>query len=109
MFKAGGHTKLISLLGGDSPTIVANSAAAIYNMAEQEIIHNSLLSHGVIPALVKPLSSTNVQVLVNTLHCLEVLVCDTERMAEVGVCICAGQNGSPHLSIVQQTFSLSVL
>lgn len=65
--------------------MVANSAAAICNMAGQEVIYRNLLSQGAIQALVKPLNSTNVQVLVNTLHCLEVLACDTETRAEVGV------------------------
>lgn len=84
VFKAEGHTKLISQLDGDSPALVANSAAAICNMAGEEVIHRSLLSNRAIQALVKPLSSTDAQVLVNTLHCLEVLACDTEARAEVG-------------------------
>uniref|UniRef100_H3CRS9 Armadillo repeat containing 3 n=1 Tax=Tetraodon nigroviridis TaxID=99883 RepID=H3CRS9_TETNG len=83
VFKAGGHTRLIGLLGGDSPAMVANSAAAICNMAGQETIHSSLLLNGVVSALVKPLSSTNTLVLVNTLHCLEVLVCDAQTRAEL--------------------------
>lgn len=94
VFKAGGHTKLISQLGGDSPEMVAKSAAAICNLAGQEVIHTSLLSNGAIQALVKPLNSTNTQVLVNTLHCLEVLACDTETRAKVGVCIGTVQNVS---------------
>uniref|UniRef100_A0A674PD73 Armadillo repeat containing 3 n=1 Tax=Takifugu rubripes TaxID=31033 RepID=A0A674PD73_TAKRU len=58
VFEAGGHKKLISQLCGGGPAIVANSAAALCNMAEQKVIRCSILSHGGIQALVEPLNST---------------------------------------------------
>lgn len=67
--------------------MVANAAATLGNMARQEVIRCSILSHGAIQALVEPLKSTDTQVLVNTTLCLTVLACETEARAEVGVCM----------------------
>lgn len=85
VFEAGGHKKLITQLCGGGPSIVANSAAALCNMAEQKVIRYSILSHGGIQALVEPLNSTSTQVLVNTLHCLVALACETKTQAQVGI------------------------
>lgn len=68
--------------------MVANSAAALYNMAGQEVIRRSLLSQGAVQALVEPLSSTSTQVQVNTLRCLAALACDTETRTQVGIEVC---------------------
>lgn len=83
VFEAGGHKKLISQLCGGGPAIVANSAAALCNMAEQKVIRCCIISHGGIKALVEPLNSTSTQVLVNTLHCLVALACETRT--QVGI------------------------
>ncbi|XP_056869322.1 armadillo repeat-containing protein 3 isoform X1 [Takifugu flavidus] len=83
VFEAGGHKKLISQLCGGGPAIVANSAAALCNMAEQKVIRCSILSHGGIQALVEPLNSTSTQVLVNTLHCLLALACETKTRTQL--------------------------
>lgn len=64
---------------------MANSAAALCNMAEQKVIRRSILSNGGIQALVEPLNSTSTQVLVNTLHCLVALACDTETRTQVSI------------------------
>lgn len=85
VFEAGGHKKLISQLCGGGPAIVANSAAALCNMAEQKVIRCSILSHGGIQALVVPLNSTSKQVLVNSLHCLAALACETKTRTQVGI------------------------
>lgn len=88
VYEAGGHEILVQMLYGGCPRTVANSAAALGNMAAQEVIRCSILSRGAIQALVEPLKSTDTQVLVNTTQCLAVLACDTEARAEVGVCVC---------------------
>lgn len=54
-------------------------------MAGQEVIHSGILAQGAVQALVEPLKSTNMQVLVNTMQCLVVLTCDSEARMQVGV------------------------
>lgn len=76
---------LVQQLHGCCPRTVANSAATLGNMAGQEVIRRSILSHGAIQALVGHLKSTNTQVQVNTMQCLAVLVCNAEARAQVGV------------------------
>lgn len=88
VFEAGGHAALIKQLRGGSPAMVANSIAALCNLAGQEVIRRSILSHGAIQALVASLNSTSTQVLVYTVQCLTVLVCDTESGVEVSVSVC---------------------
>ncbi|XP_035981505.1 armadillo repeat-containing protein 3 isoform X2 [Fundulus heteroclitus] len=81
-YEAGAHEVLIQQLCGSSARTVANSAAALCNMAEQEIIQSSILSHGGIEALVEPLRSNDAQVLINTTLCVAVLACDNEARAK---------------------------
>ncbi|XP_044032813.1 armadillo repeat-containing protein 3 isoform X1 [Siniperca chuatsi] len=83
VYEARGHEILVQQLHGSCPRTVANSAATLGNMAGQEVIRCSILSHGAIQALVEPLKSTDTQVLVNTTKCLAVLACDTEARAEL--------------------------
>uniref|UniRef100_UPI0037E769F6 armadillo repeat-containing protein 3 n=1 Tax=Semicossyphus pulcher TaxID=241346 RepID=UPI0037E769F6 len=83
VYEAGGHEILVQQLYGSCPRTVANSAATLGNMAGQEVIRCSILSHGAIRALVEPLKSTNTQVLVSTTHCLAQLTCDTEARSEL--------------------------
>ncbi|XP_020509800.1 armadillo repeat-containing protein 3 isoform X2 [Labrus bergylta] len=83
VYEAGGHEVLVQQLCGSCPRTVANSAATLGNMAGQEVIRCSILSHGAIQALVEPLKSTNTQVLVSTAHCLAELTCDTESRAQL--------------------------
>lgn len=85
MFEAEGHEILVQQLYGSCYRMVANSAATLGTMAQQEVIRCSILSHGAIRALVEPLKSTNTHVLINTTQCLQVLACDAEARAEVGV------------------------
>ncbi|XP_070709364.1 armadillo repeat-containing protein 3 [Pempheris klunzingeri] len=82
-YEAGGHEILVQQLCGSCPKMVANSAATLGNMAGQEAIRCSILSHGAIQALVEPLKSTDTQVLVTSSQCLAMLVCDTEARAEL--------------------------
>uniref|UniRef100_A0A671WHB7 Armadillo repeat containing 3 n=1 Tax=Sparus aurata TaxID=8175 RepID=A0A671WHB7_SPAAU len=74
---------LVQQLYGNCAGTVANSAATLGNMAGQGVIRCSILLHGAMQALVEPLKSTNVQVLVNTTQCLAMLACDTEARAEL--------------------------
>uniref|UniRef100_A0A3B5A5T2 Armadillo repeat containing 3 n=1 Tax=Stegastes partitus TaxID=144197 RepID=A0A3B5A5T2_9TELE len=83
VYEEGGHEILVQQLYGSCLRTVANSAAALCNMAEQKTIRSSILSHGVIRALVEPLKSSDTQVLVNTTLCLSVLACDEEARAEL--------------------------
>lgn len=85
VYEAGGHEILVQQLCESCPGMVANSAATLGNMAGQEVIRCSILSHGAIQALVQPLKSTNTHVLVNTTQCLAMLACDMEARAEVSV------------------------
>ncbi|XP_032360155.1 armadillo repeat-containing protein 3 isoform X2 [Etheostoma spectabile] len=83
VYEAGGDKILVQQLYGSCCRTVANSAAILGNMAGQEVIRCSILSHGAIQALVEPLQSTDTQVLINTTQCLTVLACDTEARAEL--------------------------
>ncbi|XP_078136658.1 armadillo repeat-containing protein 3 [Sander vitreus] len=83
VYEAGGDEILVQQLYGSCRMTVANSAAVLGNMAGQEVIRCSILSHGAIQALVEPLQSTDTQVLINTTLCLTVLACDTEARAEL--------------------------
>ncbi|KAF1372916.1 hypothetical protein PFLUV_G00254870 [Perca fluviatilis] len=83
VYEAGGDEILVQQLYGSCHRTVANSAATLANMAGQEVIRCSILSHGAIQALVEPLQSTDTQVLINTTLCLTLLACDTEARAEL--------------------------
>ncbi|KAG8009395.1 Armadillo repeat-containing protein 3 [Nibea albiflora] len=83
VYEAGGHEILVQQLCESCPGMAANSAATLGNMAGQEVIRCSILSHGAIQALVQPLKSTNTHVLVNTTQCLAMLACDMEARAEL--------------------------
>ncbi|XP_040921208.1 armadillo repeat-containing protein 3 [Toxotes jaculatrix] len=83
VYEAGGHEILVQQLCGSCPRMLANAAATLGNMARQDVIRSSILSHGAIPALVEPLKSTDTQVLVNTTLCLAMLACDAEARAEL--------------------------
>ncbi|XP_069561620.1 armadillo repeat-containing protein 3 [Brachyistius frenatus] len=83
VYEAGGADILVQQLYGSCPKTVANSAATLHNMAGQESIRCSILSHGAIQALVEPLKSTDTQVLINTTLCLATLACDGEARAEL--------------------------
>ncbi|KAL6097965.1 armc3 [Pungitius sinensis] len=83
VYEAEGHEILVQQLYGSCPSTVANSAATLGNMAGQEVIRCSVLSHGAIRALVEPLKSRDTRVLVNATLCLAVLACDKEARAEL--------------------------
>ncbi|XP_054479178.1 armadillo repeat-containing protein 3 [Anoplopoma fimbria] len=83
VYNAEGHEILVQQLYGTCPRTVGNSAATLGNMAGQEVIRCSVLSHGAIQALVELLKSTDTEVLVNTTLCLAVLACESEARAEL--------------------------
>ena len=85
VYEAEGHEVLVQQLQRSCPKTVANVAATLCNMAQREVIRQSILSYGVIQALVEPLKSTDTKVLVNTTLCLAALACDEEDRAEVCV------------------------
>lgn len=85
VFEAGGHEILVQQLYANCPRTVSNAAATLGNMAQQEVIRCSILSHGAVKALIEPLKSTDTQVLVNTTMFLAVLACDADAREEVGV------------------------
>lgn len=81
VFEAGGHERLIQLLKQSCPRTVASAAATLSNMAGQEHIRSSILSHGAMEALVEPLKSADTQVLVKAALCVAVLACDRAECA----------------------------
>ncbi|XP_077951953.1 armadillo repeat-containing protein 3 isoform X3 [Gasterosteus aculeatus] len=83
VYEAGGGEILVQQLYGSCPSTVANSAATLGNMAGQEVVRCSVLSHGAIRALVEPLKSTDTQVLVNATRCVAVLAHEKEARAEL--------------------------
>ncbi|KAM3592924.1 uncharacterized protein V6R79_001780 [Siganus canaliculatus] len=83
VYEAGGHGILVQLLYGSHYGTVANSAVTLGNLAEQEVIRCSILSHGAIRALVEPLKSTSRQVLLSVTKLLAVLACDAEARTEL--------------------------
>ncbi|GAA6228343.1 armadillo repeat-containing protein 3 [Lates japonicus] len=83
VYEAGGDEVLVQQLYESCSRTVANAAATLGNMARQEVIRCSILTHGAIEALVEPLKSTDTQVLVNSTLCLAMLVCDTDARAEL--------------------------
>ncbi|KAM4719112.1 armadillo repeat-containing protein 3 [Anableps anableps] len=82
VYEAGGLEILIQKLSESSASIVANSAATLSNMAEDELFQSSILSHGGIQALVEPLKSKDSQVLINTTLCVALLASDNETRAK---------------------------
>ncbi|XP_061593151.1 armadillo repeat-containing protein 3-like [Cololabis saira] len=83
VYEAGGHEVLVQLLHESCLKTIANSAATLCNMAGQEIIRSSLLSHGVIQALVEPLKCKDTDVLVHAALCVALLACDIEARTEL--------------------------
>ncbi|XP_068160683.1 armadillo repeat-containing protein 3 [Antennarius striatus] len=83
VYDTGGHTILIQLLSGSSHMTVANSAAILGEMAGQDVVLNSILSNGVIQALMETLDSVDTKVLVNTMQCLAVMASDEDAREEI--------------------------
>ncbi|KAF7668127.1 hypothetical protein LDENG_00031130 [Lucifuga dentata] len=81
--EAGGHEILVQMLHDSVPETVAHAAATLGNMAAQEVLRCSILSHAVMQNLVEPLTSTHTQVLINTTQCLAALACDADARAEL--------------------------
>ncbi|KAM9712497.1 armadillo repeat-containing protein 3 [Menidia menidia] len=78
VYESEGHEILIQQLCESCPRTVASSAATLCNMVGQEIIRSSILSLGIIEALVEPLKSTHTQVLVSATLCVAMLACEKE-------------------------------
>ncbi|XP_061877181.1 armadillo repeat-containing protein 3 [Entelurus aequoreus] len=83
VFKAGGHKMLVQRLCDDCPKIVANSIAILGRMAAQEELRCTVIWEGVVPALVEPLKSTDMEVLISVLLCLCELAFEEEARVEL--------------------------
>ncbi|XP_061778450.1 armadillo repeat-containing protein 3-like [Nerophis ophidion] len=83
IYEARGLRRLIRRLGDTCPRTVANAAAILCRIAGQEAIRCDVLSHGAMPALVKPLKSTDAQVLINATLCICELAFSAEARAQL--------------------------
>ncbi|KAM6976412.1 armadillo repeat-containing protein 3 [Aplochiton taeniatus] len=83
VYAAEGDEPLVQQLQDGCPGAVAHAAAALTNMADQEHLRCSILSHGVMHALVEPLQSTDKHTLVCATQALAVLACDAEGRADL--------------------------
>ncbi|XP_071398841.1 armadillo repeat-containing protein 3 [Centroberyx affinis] len=83
VYEAGGHETLVQQLHDGCPGTVAHAAAALANMAKQEVLRCGILSHGAARALVEPLKSADTHILVHATLCLAVLACNAEARAEL--------------------------
>lgn len=83
VYEAGGDKLLVQLLQNGSPAAVLQAAAVLNSMASQEVLRSSILSHGAMRALVKPLHSTDKPTLFSAIQAVAALACDAEGRAEV--------------------------
>lgn len=83
IYNSGGHELLVHQLYEACPKTVASSAATLHNMAAQESIRSSILSHGAMRALAEALKSKDTAVLLSSLLCVAELACEEDARAEV--------------------------
>ncbi|XP_056155755.1 armadillo repeat-containing protein 3 [Lampris incognitus] len=83
VYEAKGDQALVQELHVSCTSTVAHAAATLANMAEQELLRCSILSHGAVQALVEPLQSTDTNTLFQATRCLAVLTCDTEARTKL--------------------------
>ncbi|CAB1349906.1 unnamed protein product [Coregonus sp. 'balchen'] len=70
-----GIRAVVQLLGGEG--------AVLTNMAEQEVLRCSILSHGAMAALLEPLQSADTHTLVRATQAVAALACDAEGRADL--------------------------
>ena len=85
VYEAEGDEGLVQQLHDVIPGAVAHAAAVLTNMAEQEVLRCSILSHGAMAALLEPLQSADTHTLVRATQALAALACDAEGRADVSV------------------------
>uniref|UniRef100_A0A8C7FUM0 Armadillo repeat containing 3 n=1 Tax=Oncorhynchus kisutch TaxID=8019 RepID=A0A8C7FUM0_ONCKI len=78
VYEAEGDEGLVQQLHDVIPGAVAHAAAVLTNMAEQEVLRCSILSHGAMAALLEPLQSADTHTLVRATQALAALACDAE-------------------------------
>ncbi|KAF7691778.1 armadillo repeat-containing protein 3 [Silurus meridionalis] len=83
VYEAEGDKLLVQLLENSSPAAVMHAAAVLINMASQEVLRHSILSHGAIQSLMKHLHSTCKPTLINTIQAVAALTCDADGRAEL--------------------------
>ncbi|KAJ8010803.1 hypothetical protein DPEC_G00078930 [Dallia pectoralis] len=83
VYEAEGDEGLVHQLQDLFPGAAAHAAAVLTNMAEQEVLRSSILSHGAMAALLEPLQSADVHTLVRATQVLSVLACDAEGRADL--------------------------
>ncbi|XP_004065544.1 armadillo repeat-containing protein 3 [Oryzias latipes] len=83
IYNTGGHEILVQQLHEACPKTVASSAATLYNMAAQEAIRSSIVSHGAMQALAEALKSKDTEVLLSSTLCVAELACEEEARAEL--------------------------
>ncbi|RVE76663.1 hypothetical protein OJAV_G00011050 [Oryzias javanicus] len=83
IFNTGGHELLVRQLYETCPKTVASSAATLHNMAAQEAVRSSILSHGAMRALAETLRSKDTAVLLSSSLCVAELACEEDARAEL--------------------------
>uniref|UniRef100_A0A3P9JNM8 Armadillo repeat containing 3 n=1 Tax=Oryzias latipes TaxID=8090 RepID=A0A3P9JNM8_ORYLA len=83
IYNTGGHEILVQQLHEACPKTVASSAATLYNMAAQEAIRSSIVSHGAMRPLAEALKSKDTEVLLSSTLCVAELACEEEARAEL--------------------------
>ncbi|XP_064875373.1 armadillo repeat-containing protein 3 isoform X1 [Oncorhynchus nerka] len=83
VYEAEGDEGLVQQLHDVIPGAVAHAAAVLTNMAEQEVLRCSILSHGAMAALLEPLQSADTHTLVRATQALAALACDAEGRADL--------------------------
>uniref|UniRef100_A0A8K9UMK1 Armadillo repeat containing 3 n=1 Tax=Oncorhynchus mykiss TaxID=8022 RepID=A0A8K9UMK1_ONCMY len=82
VYEAEGDEGLVQQLHDVIPGAVAHAAAVLTNMAEQEVLRCSILSHGAMAALLEPLQSADTHTLVRATQALAALACDAEGRSQ---------------------------
>ncbi|KAK3541613.1 hypothetical protein QTP86_033071, partial [Hemibagrus guttatus] len=82
VYEAEGDKLLVQLLQNGSPPAVVHAAAVLNNMASQEVLRSSIISHGAMQALLKPLHSTDKPTLTSATQAVAALTCDAEGRTE---------------------------
>ncbi|XP_066580867.1 armadillo repeat-containing protein 3 isoform X2 [Amia ocellicauda] len=83
VFEAEGAEALVQQLAETREGAVAFSAAVLTNMAAQEMLRSSILSHGAVQSLTQPLLSSSSLVLSKATLALAALCCDSEGRTEI--------------------------
>ncbi|XP_017308184.1 armadillo repeat-containing protein 3 [Ictalurus punctatus] len=83
VYEAEGDKLLVQLLQNGSPAAVVHAAAVLNSMASQEVLRCSILSHGAMQALLKPLHSVDKPTLISATQAVGALACDAEGRAEL--------------------------